>query len=107
MNDAGVEVLVQAALKGTKQIQGQWFFEGAYCAQGLLLEAANPGVFTLNRGMSKDPATSFDLRREYERCPVDGCPSDLSRNEWGLLSHLNDWHGWGFLTIARKLGETA
>lgn len=93
MNEKGVEVLVNAALKGLPQdFSGGLGQKGkALCAvRRLASEAGTASVLSL-----------YGLRREVS-CPM-GCKG-WRRGELGMVVHLNDFHKADYLTIARKLG---
>ena len=96
MNERAVEVLVKAAMDGVRQIRGEMTDpDGGRCALGALgFTNTSSFAIALMYGMSFAPMM----------CPE--CSVAFS-DEIGLIAHLNDFHGWDFLTIARKLGPTA
>ncbi len=91
MNQAAVDVLVQAALDGTPQVYGQWSNgRGGFCVNGLL---------GARLGFEKAGLMERDVQ-----CPE--CGQKLLTEGWRTM-HCNDVHRWDWLTLARKLGPTA
>ena len=82
MNDNARAVLIDAAMRGVKQIKG-WYHDdaGGRCAIGVLCEAAG---------------TDWGC--------IPGSLFDLSLDEAVQIMRANDDLGWDFLTIARKIG---
>lgn len=39
-------------------------------------------------------------------CPECGIVTDTCAGEWNLITHLNNDHGFDFLTIANKMPDT-
>ena len=106
MNEKAAEVLVSAALAGVSQTTGVFVSGRARCALGVLGEAAG-----LNLEFVSDyPSEIFDLYelRARRACPACSACSDVPPfpHEAALIVHLNDGHGWDFLTIARKVDVT-
>lgn len=100
MNQRGRDVLIQAALEGRPQWRSHSKHPSSAeydstCAM-LLLMRLSPQSFLSLYGMMKD----FGLSSDPQRCPVcdQGC-----RTEFALGVHLNDDHGFDFLTIANKM----
>jgi len=105
VNQKGLDLIVQHALAGTKQISyrrddGQ----GGHCVLGLFDLGAqkHPGYY-FDQHMAE---YGIDLTDTLYQCPVEGCTTvDTER---GILTHLNNSdiilnnHGFDFLTIARK-----
>ena len=98
MNDRAREALVAAGLKGVRQIKGALYDpRGGRCAMGVIQEAG---------------AWDVSLRRPLDGCPECGAKHQTYhasmpiRTEEDLIIHLNNDHGWDFLTIARKVDVT-
>ena len=105
MNDLARDVLAEAGLKGTKQVQGAFGRGDGRCAIGVLAESlgvlrCSPWVY-LNFDGSDSTAWDLDLdgwdkiRKVYELSPED---------EQEIVQ-ANDKLGWDFLTISRKCGN--
>lgn len=91
MNDLAREKLIQAQLRGVKQIYGNYFDErGGFCAMGILEQDTS----------SYDTCSQYGLRLTPVFCPECGEKCDV---ETTLIIHLNDVHKFDFLTIARKM----
>ncbi len=91
MNERAREALVAAALKGVRQIKGS-LSDGAdgRCALGVLAES----VFGECRGAQNDAEADQIWK-------VLGINRDIE----GQIMNANDYLGWDFLTIARKMGN--
>lgn len=105
MEERAREALVAAALAGRPQITGLFHSPKGDCAIGILHD--------LVEGHKREACASLDVPLDelsltmglgqYNRtCLVEGCNHFFSY-ETALIAHLNDSHGWDFLTIARKM----
>jgi hypothetical protein len=98
VNELGREKLVAAALKGVKQIKGDYYRDGGFCAMGVL------GVDNPNDARDEFAVCDeygIDYRAVGRVCEV--CQERVG-TELCLIIHLNDYHDMDFLTIARKVG---
>lgn len=97
MNDQGREALVQAALRGVRQIRAKFADEhGGRCALGVLADAA--GLNPLVEPWS-DTERAYGLDLTKQPCALCGFMGTESQT----IAHLNDIHELDFLTIARKV----
>lgn len=96
MNDLGREKLVEAALKGVRQITGALTDnKGGFCAMGVLGFSSDMTLTTFYNAVR-----AYDLSTTIRSC--DLCGLNVL-GELKLIPHLNDGHGLDFLTIARKV----
>lgn len=95
MNEKAIAALVDAAMRGVRQIRYRLNDnQGGFCAVGVI-SAANAQW----SGM-------YDKR--FHGCPFCGILNDAYykmpiHSEAVLIIHLNNDHEWDFLTIARKM----
>ena len=105
LTDEASDALVDAALRGVEQCFGKARDAEARCAMGAITEALN-GIPGWNDRMRH----RIFLPGDVVKCPGDmfhgPCWRVFPRSA-PLLVHLNDFHRWDFLTIARKLGGDA
>lgn len=103
MNEKGVEVLVQAAMRGVKQIKNHLSDgQGGMCANGVLISALGRGQLT-NPDQWRKYQQEYGISLETDPRTCQLCYRDF-QSEAGHIAHLNDYHDMDFLTIARKLG---
>ena len=95
MNDKAREVLVAAALRGHKQVQGDMHLNKGECAIGVLHLAYHNTRVGAVRCWLHGRMGLHDWEAQY------GLDSD------GMMEVIrrNDQDGWDFLTIARKVGR--
>ena len=108
MFEKAVEVLVQAALAGHRQILGLLHDRTALqgeCVVGLFLLAFNKWNRDLALSCSAPDKYGEALRAYGFREIIDQCPECgiYEKRPGSLVIHWNDFHKWDFLTIARKL----
>jgi len=105
LTDEARDALVDAALRGVEQCFGKARDAEARCAMGAITEALN-GI----PGWTDRLRYRIFLPDDVIECPADGlygpCWRRFPRSA-PILVHLNDFHHWDFLTIARKLGGDA
>jgi len=105
MNQRGADALIQAGLRGDKQVEGAFVRDGGACAVGTMMLALGfGGMF----GIADLDDAVYALASEYEidllkpvTCPE--CHQSVG-SELCRIAHMNDKHHWDFITIARKLG---
>lgn len=97
MNDLAREKLIQAQMSGVKQIYLKLNYGDGRCALGAL-------GFRSDQTKEECIALSktYDLKsyNGFRRCEECGYPAV---SEKSLITHLNDFHHYDFLTIARKM----
>lgn len=104
MNERGVGVLVDAAMRGQKQVRGMFYDgQGGMCASAVLSEA-------LNRRAGVGESWSWDslavITEAYDLTGWRKCPECGDKmHDLNLVAHLNDAHSADFLTIARKMAS--
>lgn len=94
MNDRARDVLVDAALRGVRQIKGVLHDgKNGYCAMGVLCEAIRrEGGVEWLFGYRTTSEIADEVERRY----------DITLKEWHRIVHANNELGWDFLDIARK-----
>lgn len=96
MNERARDVLVKAALDGTRQIKFALADgAGGFCAGGVLIDALlQERGLKWRRDMFPRSLTPGAIDAAY----------GLDGREWSTIVHANNTLGWDFLTIARKVG---
>ena len=102
MNEAGRNALRQAALRGVKQIIGNYSdTAGGRCALGVLADAHRNAMYHDFR--------PFGLHVLIGACPLCGATTISGQQkfpiaaEHHLVAHMNDDHHLDFLGIAEKM----
>ena len=99
MNGKAADVLRQAQMDGVPQIKGHY---------GSSLTTGVCGLGALGFRDDTSPLETRRLIREYGLEPAGDCPQCNRRffhNQADLIAHLNDDHGFDFITIANKLHD--
>ena len=97
MNDRAREVLIDAALKGQKQIKGQLHDgKGGVCAMGALHLTLHDGDHLAAHACYRKGSPDCWFSAVWQAFDLAG--------EVAEIEIANDLHGWDFLTIARKIG---
>jgi len=120
MNQKGIDALVNAGLKGIKQIKHRLYDgDGGYCAMGILIYQSEI-MYIPQNGFLMPVGTN---RNEQEVFKLDGsrsgkftctCGHDYWEGNWepgtehvfherSYIVHLNNDHDMDFVGIARKL----
>lgn len=94
------DMLREAALKGVPQIKGTYQDGFGYCAMGII----RFHLATLAQIAAYDELRTMGV---VHSCPAPNrfCRYMTYATEEAIIVHLNDQHGWDFLTIANKLEE--
>ena len=92
MNRLAVDALVDAQLRGVRQIKYALYdYLGGMCAGGVLITALG----------ERWNIESIAGMRQCVECPHNcGYPEV---DEWSIMVHMNNYHNSSFLEIARKL----
>jgi hypothetical protein len=105
MNERAANALIEAAMKGVRQVQGVVDDgRGGRCALGVMLEAEyGTPSWKEQEGHHRYPEsfTRFGMSPDPQTCPA--CDR-TTKNEAFLIAHLNNDHEMDFVGIARKLG---
>ena len=93
MNQAAKDALRKAWLDGVRQIKGGLYDGEGFCALGVLWDLMGRPSTNLDKDMN----TRFGLCADPKRCP--NCGYAIG-NEFRLIIHMNDEHGFDFAKIA-------
>jgi hypothetical protein len=111
MNERAAAALVDAAMRGVRQIKGHLDDPyGGRCAGGVVIEAIFGPIDVRTLWNADCIRMIAPLFTERDTCPHE-CGWKVGRRifllpkEWTVMVHMNNDHDDDFLKIARTLGE--
>lgn len=93
MNNRGRQALIDAQMRGVRQVKFNLYWDGGFCAGGVLLL---DGGFLDMYGRMLRNWVAKDVHKMFS----------MTHDEWTHMVHMNNVKGYDFIKIANELPDT-